>query len=208
MVEKKNTKPVVVLLNGNYPNSKLPLSFISNSNTIICADGAVNNAIKNNINPDYIIGDMDSIDKNYLFNKKIIKDKNQNTTDLEKILNWCILNKIQDIILLGFSGKMEDHFLGNFYIISYYSKKINIKIITDYFTILHLEKFKTIKCKAKSRISIVKALNNPIISTHGLLYEIKKTTLDLPSHGISNQAINNSFSINIKNGSVFLFIAN
>ena len=204
----KFSKEVIVLVNGSFPKHSFPLSYLTKSKTIICADGAANTAIKNNINPDYIIGDMDSIEKKYLSNKKIIENKDQNTTDLEKVLNWCILNKIQKIILLGFSGKMEDHFLANFYITSYYSKKINIKIITDYFTILHLEKFKKIKCKTKTRISIIKALNNPIITTKGLLYEINNTNLDLPSHGISNQVINNSFSISIKNGSIFLFIAN
>ena len=158
----KFSEEVIVLLNGNFPTHSLPLSYLSSSKTIICADGAANKAIENSITPDYIIGDMDS---------------------LEKILNWSIKNRIKEITLLGISGEMEDHSYMNLHIMAHFSDRITIKAVTDHFTILHLKNLNKIKCKKNSRISIVKAHDNPIINTKGLFYEIINEHLNLPSQG-------------------------
>ena len=205
----KFSEEVIVLLNGNFPTHSLPLSYLSSSKTIICADGAANKAIENSITPDYIIGDMDSLKQNNISkNVILLKDEDQNSTDLEKILNWSIRNRIKEITLLGISGEMEDHSYMNLHIMAHFSDRITIKAVTDHFTILHLKNLNKIKCKKNSRISIVKAHDNPIINTKGLFYEIINEHLNLPSQGLSNKSTSDSFTINIKEGSIFLFIEN
>ena len=63
-------EPVVILANGDFPTHKEPLLKLEEACTIICCDGSVNNLEKNGLEPHYILGDMDSIDKN-LKNKYI-----------------------------------------------------------------------------------------------------------------------------------------
>ena len=52
---------VVILAKGDYPTHPIPLRILKDAKTIICCDGAVNILETNEIVPDFIMGDMDSI---------------------------------------------------------------------------------------------------------------------------------------------------
>ena len=65
-------EPSVILANGDYPTHPIPVQKIKEAGYIICCDGAVNNLVENNIKPNIIIGDLDSLDPS-LTNKYIDK---------------------------------------------------------------------------------------------------------------------------------------
>ena len=75
---------VVILANGDYPKHPTPLHILNDATTIICCDGAVNNLVKNGMEPQYILGDMDSIDNNLKskYRDRMIKFSNQDENDL------------------------------------------------------------------------------------------------------------------------------
>ena len=79
---------IILILNGNLSNYKDIISFLDKYNIIICADGAVNKIIKLGIEPDYILGDLDSISDENLkkYYDKIVELKDQNYNDLHKSL--------------------------------------------------------------------------------------------------------------------------
>ena len=54
-------EPIVILANGAFPKSEIPLNILKKAKNIICLDGATNNLIKYGIEPKLIIGDLDSI---------------------------------------------------------------------------------------------------------------------------------------------------
>ena len=89
------------------------------------------------------MGDLDSIKKNSSTkNSLIIPLKNQNKSDLEKGVEWCIFNNIENISLMGFSGLREDHFLTSFFILKNYFKQIELVYFTNYCKIEHFEEVK------------------------------------------------------------------
>ena len=106
-------KKCIILANGK-ASKKSVIQFLQRKNysTLICADGGANQARKLSLTPDFIIGDLDSIKKqttNFYKNKsKIIKQKRQNDTDVEKCLKFAIKNKFEEAVLLGVTGDRLD----------------------------------------------------------------------------------------------------
>ncbi len=112
-------KKCIIIANGNSPTKSVVNYFIKKGfTTIICADGGANSARKIGIIPDYIIGDLDSIQnrtlKYYQSKSKIIKFTRQNDTDVEKCLKFAISKKYFEVILLGVTGDRLDHTICNF----------------------------------------------------------------------------------------------
>ena len=119
---------ILLILNGNniVDIKKLGLTF----DYIVAVDGGYNHCIKQNIIPNEIIGDFDSINlKNNISNIRCIKlNKDKFYTDGEEALKY-IINKfenINNIFIVGFSDEDRiDHLINNiFFCAKYPSKKI------------------------------------------------------------------------------------
>ena len=108
---------VVILANGDFPKHPTPLRILKEATTIICCDGAVNNLVDHGLKPTHIIGDMDSISlelKNK-YEDMLIHIADQNENDLRKALNWLGENGAKKAIILGATGKRDDHSLANIF---------------------------------------------------------------------------------------------
>ena len=66
--------------------------------------------------PDVIIGDLDSIPPHVLpspFSFLLVRDADQDTNDLEKAIVFCAMRGWKAPLIVGATGKREDHALGN-----------------------------------------------------------------------------------------------
>ena len=109
-------KNILIICNGEVPHSKIIKKFISLADLIVCVDGGANSALKLNISPDYIIGDMDSIKPltaERFKNVKHIFKPDQDFTDLEKTLIYLQEFKPEIIHIFGAIGNRIDHSLSN-----------------------------------------------------------------------------------------------
>ena len=75
-------KKCIILANGKSPRKSVITFFQKNGfDTIICADGGADSALRLGLTPNFIIGDLDSINKEAIKNSKApqrfcsIKDK-------------------------------------------------------------------------------------------------------------------------------------
>ena len=134
-------EPIIILANGDFPSHHIPLKKLEEAQSIICLDGAISNLAKNKIEPDLIIGDLDSISTKYKekYDKIIIHDASQDENDLRKALYWLNQNNYTKATILGATGKREDHSIGNIFSILDMNISLDAKIITDHGT------FETIK---------------------------------------------------------------
>ena len=191
--------PVVLLANGLEPKLLKIINFLMDAGTIICVDGGYELAKKLNIKPDIIIGDFDStiLNKNDEKNK-IIKADNQNKTDLEKAIDFCISENLNEIFLIAANGKRDDHNLANILLMYRYFKDIQIKIITDYFQIEVFEGKKLFNLPIGSEISLISLEENNPITSKGLKFELNTDNLKSPSNGISNIVDKEKIEINSK----------
>ena len=184
----------VILANGTFPNHDKCLNIIKNAKILICTDGSVNQLNSLPKKPTYIIGDLDSIDKSKTFDCKIIHDKSQNNTDLEKAIEWIYSEGYRDVIILGATGSREDMSLINLFLIFKYYKKINITIVTDYFTIYCIEGEEEIDSFENQLVSFIPE-NHSVVSSEGLEFELDKINITIDGKSISNRSKKNTFKI-------------
>ena len=190
---------IILVLNGEIPKKDELKSFIRQYNQIICADGAANQIIKLNINPDFILGDIDSLHTDFINDKSnIIKLENQNLNDFQKALNWLKDRNYNTIDVIGMDGKRIDHTIGNFSIILDCISFIDITIYTEYGTIYTVNKERIFKNCNKKSISIFNSMSENKITTYGLKYELNDICLEELYKGTLNKAIEDKITIKTK----------
>lgn len=121
----------LILLNGHKPKTDFLINHKNSAISFLAADGAGSWAVNQELYPDQIIGDLDSLDKENSMNIPIQHIKDQNTNDFEKCLLHALKNQWKNILVLGGFGLREDHFLTNLYVLNKYSENFNIFMIDE-----------------------------------------------------------------------------
>ena len=125
----------VILGNGEYPQAQLPLEILDNAGTIVICDGAANSYVPTGKPFDIIIGDGDSIAQEIQeqYASRIVISSCQETNDQTKAVNYLASKGINDIAIIGATGKRDDHTLGNIsLLIEYFNEGISARIYTDH----------------------------------------------------------------------------
>ena len=187
-------QPVVILANGEFPSHKTPLGFLSLAGTVICADGSANLLRSLNLKPHIIIGDLDSISEKHSYEGLIVDDSSQSNTDLEKAIEFTMRNSVKEITVLGAVGNRDDMSFANIHLLFNYFKKIDIKIITDYFSIECISGKKIFKSFSGQRVSLATSDQNCTITTSNLKYSISGK-IDPSLSLISNESLGDRFTL-------------
>ena len=76
----------VIVADGTFPQHNIPLEYLKNAKRIVCCDGSTQNLILSGIQPDAIVGDLDSLNDELAnrFADRIYLDESQETNDLTK----------------------------------------------------------------------------------------------------------------------------
>ena len=189
-------KPYIILANGQYPSHPAALNKLHTAGTIICTDGSANKLLENGLAPNIIIGDMDSstIDQDS-FKGLYVKISDQDNTDLDKALEWCKVNNLSPITVLGTSQLREDHTIGNLMLLANYSDELDINFVTDYFTITCHHGKRSFTSFKQQLVSILPVEDIQSITTEGLEFPLIDEPFPLSSRGISNRATGHQFII-------------
>jgi len=198
-------KKAFILLNGAEPSVFPDLTMYD----FVCAiDGAYNHFEKNNIIPDLITGDFDSI-HTIPSTVEVINTPDQNYTDFDKALLILKERGYFNIDVYGGSGKEHDHFLGNISTALQWKTKLNITFFDDfgyYFFIEENIKLSNLKGRNTSLIPFPMATE---ICTKGLLYPLINEDLTFGERiGTRNKACENTVEISFKSGNLLIYISN
>jgi thiamine pyrophosphokinase len=198
-------KPFIILANGQYPSHLSALNKLHTAGTIICTDGSANKLLENGLTPNVIIGDMDSttVDQNS-FKGLYVKIIDQDNTDLDKAFEWCKLNNLSPLTVLGTSQLREDHTIGNLILLANYSDELDINFVTDYFTITCHHGKRSFTSFKQQLVSIVPVEDIQSITTKGLEFPLIDEPFPLSSRGISNRATGHQFIIT-SSGKIWVF---
>lgn len=197
----------VILANGRFPYHKTPLGLLKNAKQIICCDGAAKNLIEFGLEPSVIIGDLDSLDADV--KKKhadiLIKIDDQETNDLTKAVNWCTANKINEVAILGATGKREDHAIGNISLLAEYTNKIDVKMISDYGEFIPITKTTIFESFEGQQVSLFSLNPNTIINSEHLKYPLVDYKLDAWWKGTLNESTAKQFTIKFDSGKIIVY---
>jgi thiamine pyrophosphokinase len=197
----------IILGNGSFPKHPIPLAILKNAEVIICCDGAANELIANGIVPSIIIGDMDSISSGNLLKYKdiILQIAEQDTNDQTKAIEWAIKKGYTDVVILGATGKREDHTIGNISLLCNYADRISVCSVSNYGIFTPVLQSRTFISFKGQQVSIFSLKPEIKISSENLKYPLLGLSLKSWWMGTLNESLGNSFSLNFENGELIVF---
>lgn len=186
----------VILANGDFPKHPIALSILHNCEYLVCCDGATDNISKTDIVPNAIVGDCDSLseENNKRFANIIHRISEQETNDLTKAVHFCVSQGKKDIIILGATGKREDHTIANISLLCEYMNIANVEMITDYGAIVAINQPSQFESIAQQQVSLF-AIDQKPMTSHGLLYPIEDRAFTNWWQATLNEALGEEFTI-------------
>jgi len=204
----------IVVLGGNPPTRAIK-QHIPAHQLVIAADSGLHGAIDLGLRVNVVIGDMDSVDKAVLAaveaNGTTITElpRDKDSTDAELALLKAVEMGAQKIVLITKGGGRLDHELGVFAVLQNPGlRNCAIQAMWDN-SILHLihgPAAVTISGKLGSNVGLIAAGGSALgITTQGLKWALANETLTPhSSRGISNELIDETATISLQAGSLFV----
>jgi thiamine pyrophosphokinase len=203
-------KKVLILCNGNPPRESLLRQYRAKSDYFIAADGGGNIARKFKLQPDVVIGDLDSYTNTNNEPFDIIHEPDQNANDLEKALAFAKRQQATHVHILGGTGQRLDHTLKNLSVLKQFHNQFHTLRMRDNFgeTRLLNPTF-TDDFSIGTQLSLFPLSGRVTgITTSGLKYPLEDDMLENGIRdGSSNEAIDNHVMITHKSGDLLLFVA-
>jgi thiamine pyrophosphokinase len=195
-----------ILADGEFPKNAVPLDILRNAEYLVCCDGAADKLVLYTDRvPDAIVGDCDSLsaENKARFAPIVHRITEQETNDLTKAVHFCkaqarIANPRQrcDIVILGATGRREDHTLGNISLLAEYIdiEGISVSMATDYGVFTAIKETTTFESRAGQQISVFDIGRTPA-TFHRLKYPVENRVLANWWQGTLNEATEDSFMI-------------
>lgn len=208
-------KPILIMANGVYGDSAWYRRQKDDFRWVVCADGGANQAESFGIRPDQVVGDMDSIEpeqRQRMEERGITFDqvaKEKDFTDLQYALGTVVAKEPPGpLTIWGGDGGRPDHTVANLlcsvpfsrlgWEITFASPEVEIHLIGGQKT-LHGEKGDTVT------VLSLEAISNGVTLT-GFFYPLTDAYLLLHNPvGISNQMLQNTATVAVKEGILAVF---
>lgn len=197
----------LIIANGSYPEHALPLSLIREASFIVCTDGAANDFIARGGVPDAIVGDCDSIspENKMRFAAIIHSSPDQETNDLTKSVHYCVAEGHKKIVIVGGTGKREDHTLGNISLLADYCQFAQVEMVTNWGLFTPIAGSTTFQSFRGEQVSLF-AIDALPLTTEMLKYPLHNRVLTNWWQGTLNESLGNHFRIETE-GRVIVFQA-
>jgi thiamine pyrophosphokinase len=205
----------VIFANGNIDHPENIPTDLRDDDLVIAADGGAEHCKALGIQPDVIIGDMDSISEELLEEFKdadiqlILYPPDKDRTDLELALDYANKKDLDNVVLFGVLGGRLDLLLANLMLLSRDDwKTMSLTIIDEPETayILRNHDSLTIFGNPGDIISLVPLSDHVSqVSTQGLRWKLHDATLVRGTTlSVSNELENTSARIEIGEGKLIL----
>ncbi len=209
-------KEVLVVLNGVYKDQREKYQEIVNSfENIIAVDGGYKFLKKFvDTEPDTLIGDFDSIDRDSVmlkdFNGEIYEfPSDKDKTDGELSIDYCVKNGLNKISFIGATGGRIDQQFGNLLLLEYaLNSDIDAKIIEPGLEVGLIDNKKIIDDKKGNILSLFSITDQVLIKNlKGCKYELDNYWLErASSRGLSNIINANKAVIEVDSGRLLYFV--
>lgn len=105
----------VIVANGMFPSHPLPLAALRAARRVVCCDGAAEKLAAAGFEPDWVVGDLDSLSdaSRARYRDRLVAVPEQTSNDLAKAFRFCFEQGWHDVVIVGATGLREDHTLGN-----------------------------------------------------------------------------------------------
>lgn len=191
----------VIIADGLFPQSESVLRLIRDAGLVICCDGSTRKALVNGFTPDYIVGDLDSLEDRFKvqFADRLIHVSDQETNDLTKAVRFACSQTIKNVLIVGATGLREDHTLGNISLLAQYSDLFDlVEMVSDYGVFTSIRKTTELQSFPGQQISIFSLKPDCPITTRGLKYQVENRPFLQWWEGTLNEALLDCFTIELR----------
>ncbi len=140
--------------------------------TVVC-DGALDDFYaRTQTAPDTLIGDGDSVSRDLCekLGLQLIEVAEQDTNDLTKAVFWAKAQGWTRLLIVGLTGRREDHTLANISLLSYYRRlALDVVALTPYGVFIPFTGEKALTLDVGTQVSFF-ALDGRPMSAHGVAY--------------------------------------
>jgi thiamine pyrophosphokinase len=209
MKNLNNSYPeTAIIANGKFPDHPLPLGYLLKAKRVICCDGAADSLIDFGLVPFAIVGDCDSVNKKVAekYQDRLFRDIDQETNDLTKAVKWCSDKGYNDIVILGATGKREDHTLGNISLLVEYAAFTSVRMVTDAGIFFPILESATVKTQKGQQVSVFSIDPDKEITSTGLKYKLDHRKLANWWTATLNEATENNIIIEFEKGKVLVYL--
>tara|TARA_B100001250_G_scaffold34113_1_gene27626 strand:+ start:105 stop:698 length:594 start_codon:yes stop_codon:yes gene_type:complete len=191
----------LLCLPGKWPD----ISGLPKFDFVVGVDSGADVAIERGINPNLIIGDLDSVNRDNHPTENLLENSEQEDNDLAKALRFCSEKAMTSICIVGFTGKRSDHELGNYAALHNANHDLDIRVILDGMMMHRVVSENDFHGLAPigTLVSIF-SFEETQVQTSGLKWNINGS-LGFSSRGVSNQSTAPTFSISTS-GCIFVMI--
>lgn len=202
-IVRDDQEPALIIANGAPCSQELLNELLEWSPMVIVLDSAIERVLALNIKIDVLIGDFDrNFDYKYYENLqyplKVIKIDDQDTTDLDKALQYLISKRIPSVNIIWATGYRADHTITNITNLVRYEDRIKAVILDDHSKIFVLPKeFKKWYPK-NTVISLIPVGEVTGICSENLRYTLNNDTLTLGMRTGSSNSVSNDGIVSIK----------
>jgi thiamine pyrophosphokinase len=200
---------VVIFANGVLADMARVRSLIHPSDMIVCADGGTQHALALGLQPDTIIGDLDSMsdgDKQRILDSGIPMERHshdKNETDLELALRFALRQDPSSILIIAALGRRLDHTLGNLALLADpLLSNMDVRMDDGLEEVWLCHRDVQIQGQAGEIVSLL-PWGGPVegVSTTGLKWPLSHEPLyPERTRGISNELLNGTASVHVDTG--------
>ena len=203
---------IVILAAGDFPRAETPLRALREADVRICCDSAAENLVAAGMEPDRIVGDLDSLSADFRerYADRIIHIAEQDDNDLTKAFHLALSLEPARITIVGATGRREDHTLGNVSLLLDYAREAScpVALLTDFGRFEAIFDSATLASFPGQQISIFAFDNSLTIKSAGLKYPTDQVRFDTLWKATLNEALSESFTLTLSHPcGVLLFFA-
>ena len=202
----------LIICAGDSKNPAKLKEYADKSDYIICADGGYSYALDDEIIPDILIGDFDSLDRKFLDNniEKIKLPCEKDETDTLYALRYAIEKGADEVVIYGGIGDRFDHSYANMCILSYAMDRGISAILTDGKTKIYItDSVMKLREKKGTFVSVFSFSDISYnVNIKGLKYSLNNYMLKKQDIiGVSNEFLDSEAEISVEKG-ILIIICN
>lgn len=202
------TYQVLLIGNGEALPARYLRKLAKQANYILAADGGADKALKAGVEPDAVIGDLDSISTaaRTHMGARVWHVPTQQNTDLEKAICWAVAHHITSMLVVGFVGDRWDFSIGNLLVLARYAPQLELAAVGKGWRLVPLTRSRQFDCTPGKRVSIIPLTTCHELTLAGLTYPLVRQTVHPGTTlTLSNQTTATDFCVSFTQGSLLVY---
>ena len=193
-IVREGQEPALIIANGEQCSIEILHQLLEWSPYIVVLDGALSKVLNLGIKFDVVLGDFDhtsieEIREMVPPDTEIKHFPDQETTDLEKALEFLIGKKFEAVNILWATGKRSDHYMNNIGTLARYKDRINMVMTDNHSRIYPINSGFRKHYEAGTNVSLIPLNKVENMRTENLVWNLHGETVEYPYRTSSSNRV-------------------